>query len=89
MENAIEMGIVLCVGGVIRPADLPPALQLSRDAHPATTGGTLKERTDTFERLTILQTIERVGGDRQLAAKALGIGLSTLYRKLEEPRRED
>jgi two-component system response regulator AtoC len=89
MENAIEMGIVLCEGGVIRPADLPPALQLPRDTHQATTGGTLKERTETFERLTILQTLERVGGDRQRAAKALGVGLSTLYRKLEEPRRQD
>jgi DNA-binding NtrC family response regulator len=44
----------------------------------------LKERLRAFERLTILQAIEAVGGDRGRAAQELGIGLSTLYRKLEE-----
>jgi len=32
----------------------------------------------------ILQVIEEAAGDRRLAARRLGIGLTTLYRKLEE-----
>ena len=51
--------------------------------------GTLKERLEAFELLTILQAIERADGDRRRAAEALGIGLSTLYRKLGEHGRDD
>jgi DNA-binding NtrC family response regulator len=76
--------VVLCEEGVLTLADLPPALQFSSGARPATAHGTLKERLRAFERLTILQAIEAVGGDRGRAAQELGIGLSTLYRKLEE-----
>jgi DNA-binding NtrC family response regulator len=84
LENAIGRALVLCEEGVITLADLPPALQFAPGARPAIAHGTLKERAAAFERLTILQTIELVGGDRRRAAEMLGIGLSTLYRKLEE-----
>jgi two-component system response regulator AtoC len=83
LENAIERALVLCEEGVITPADLPPALQFTPGTRPAIAHGTLKERTAAFERLSILQTIEMVGGDRRRAAGVLGIGVSTLYRKLE------
>ena len=39
-----------------------------------------------FEKAVIRDAIDKVGGDRQLAARELGIGLSTLYRKLEQLR---
>ncbi len=84
LGNAIERALVLCEDGVITLADLPPALQFSPGTGPATAHGTLKERVGVFERLTILQAIEGAGGDRRRAAQELGIGLSTLYRKLEE-----
>jgi two-component system response regulator AtoC len=37
-----------------------------------------------YEIHLILQTIEDAGGDRRIAAQKLNIGLSSLYRKLEE-----
>jgi two-component system, NtrC family, response regulator AtoC len=37
-----------------------------------------------FELALILRAIEDAGGERRLAAQRLGIGLSSLYRKLEE-----
>ncbi len=83
LENAVERVLVLCEAGEITPADLPPTLQLSGDARPALADAGLKQRVTIFERMTILQTIERCQGDRQKAADSLGIGLSTLYRKLD------
>ena len=37
-----------------------------------------------LEKQAILETIERLKGDKLLAAKLLGIGKTTLYRKLKE-----
>jgi two-component system response regulator AtoC len=51
-------------------------------------GGTevrnLRGRVREFEQGLINDAIEQSGGDRQQAARRLGIGLSTLYRKLED-----
>ncbi len=37
-----------------------------------------------LERQTILSTIAQLNGDKLMAAKLLGIGKTTLYRKLKE-----
>ena len=39
---------------------------------------------EEIERLAILQTLKKTGGDKELAARLLGIGLATLYRRLKE-----
>jgi two-component system response regulator AtoC len=69
-------------------ADLPPLIskiapptQFDDGFHAA---GTLREQVRQFETHLILKTIEEAGGDRRAAAQKLNIGLSSLYRKLEE-----
>jgi len=47
-------------------------------------GMSLRESVRAFEYNLIMKTIEDTGGDRRAAARKLGIGLSTLYRKIEE-----
>jgi transcriptional regulator of acetoin/glycerol metabolism len=37
-----------------------------------------------MERKTILSTITQLNGDKLLAARLLGMGKTTLYRKLKE-----
>jgi two-component system response regulator HydG len=37
-----------------------------------------------LERQTILNALTQVNGDKMLAARLLGIGKTTLYRKLKE-----
>ena len=44
----------------------------------------LRERVRRFEVSLIQRAIDDAGGDRRVAAARLGIGLSSLYRKLEE-----
>ena len=39
---------------------------------------------DEIERQAILQTLRKTGGDKELAARLLGISLATLYRRLKE-----
>ncbi len=88
LENVLHRAAILADGGCIRAGDLPP--EVSRTAPVAgaavADGGemTLRERVRRFEVSLIQRAIEDCGGDRRAAAAKLGIGLSSLYRKLEE-----
>jgi two-component system, NtrC family, response regulator HydG len=89
LENLIEAAVVLTEGGVI-----------TRDVLPVEVGGhqrveDLPEQADALriprgtplpeaEKLIILDTLERTNGNKTAAARILGIGLRTLYRKLDE-----
>ena len=64
-----------------RGSDAVPAVgNESHEGHD----GSLRERVRRFELSLIRRAIEEASGDRRLAAQRLGIGLSSLYRKLEE-----
>jgi two-component system response regulator AtoC len=95
LENVLHRAAILADGGCIRVADLPPEVTrhsahagdfAATGAHAAGEGGEggLRERVRRFELGLIRRAIEEAGGDRRLAATRLGIGLSSLYRKLEE-----
>jgi len=57
-------------------------LILEGDADDEVTSPTLSEALIQFERGFIQRTVTEYSGDKAIAAKQLGIGLSTLYRKL-------
>ena len=89
LENVLHRAAILADGGCIRAVDLPPEVSHvmpgGARAEPADAGeGTLRERVRRFELTLIRRAIEDAGGDRRIAAQRLGIGLSSLYRKLEE-----
>jgi two-component system, NtrC family, response regulator AtoC len=92
LENVLHRAAILADGDRIRVADLPPEV-----ARVAGTGlpdgavsgeGTLRDRVRRFEISLIRRAIDEAGGDRRQAAQRLGIGLSSLYRKLEEASAE-
>ncbi len=81
LENCVQRALALGNGPLITPADLPPALEGSRGAVPQMeAGGTLQN----MERRAILNALETANGDRAQAARLLGIGKTTIYRKLKE-----
>ena len=91
LENVLHRAAILADGGCIRVVDLPPEVSsiagpaAERGATASDAGeGTLRERVRRFELSLIRRAIDEAGGDRRLAAQRLGIGLSSLYRKLEE-----
>ncbi len=94
LENVLQRAAILADGGRITAADLPAEITRSMtskdDPAPAMAGrGTLREQVRRFEVALIKRAIEEAGGDRRLAAQRLGIGLSSLYRKLEEYESDD
>jgi len=63
--------------------DLPDEIKRHSPADDKITipvGASMEE----IERLAITQTLRKTGGDKELTARLLGIGLATLYRRLKE-----
>jgi two-component system, NtrC family, response regulator HydG len=86
LENVIERAVVLAQGPIITVAEL--SLEAPQEKAPAVTGDYVVLPANAslaqIERETIIQALQRSEGNRQVAARQLGIGVSTLYRKLKE-----
>jgi Nif-specific regulatory protein len=101
LENCVESAVVIMEGSQMKPEDLPlperalvlpdaPAAPASKPVatslEPSLPADAQAIRPlDDVERDYIAAAVEKVGGNRTLAAKLLGIGRNTLARKLREP----
>ncbi len=83
LENAMERSAILAQTETIQPEDLPPHVTAGLTLGPAPTLASAQTLAET-ERLLIMQTLERSGGNHSRAAESLGIGRTTLWRKLKE-----
>jgi DNA-binding NtrC family response regulator len=84
LEHAVERAVFLGRGPFIEPADLPAAivhgpLPSDRSDGPAA----LKTALAAPERQLIVRALEQAGWRRDVAARALGINRTTLYKKLK------
>ncbi|HVS89885.1 MAG TPA: sigma-54 dependent transcriptional regulator [Candidatus Acidoferrum sp.] len=82
LENAIERAVALGSGPIVHVGDLPSSLQ-----YPASERAPEKDELlplEELERRAILRTLRETGGDKLAAARMLGIGKTTLYRKLKQ-----
>jgi len=78
LENALEHAFVMCRGDLINPAHLPSRLQVERPLGVAASGLTLK----AYEKMAILQALDRNQWKKMKTAKELGIDKNTLRRKI-------
>ncbi|MHB8655247.1 MAG: sigma-54-dependent transcriptional regulator [Terriglobia bacterium] len=84
LENCIQRALVLGAGPLLQVKDLPSAVLF-----PSQVGDGEVLSLKDVERQAIMQALEATGGERQQAAKKLGIGKTTIYRKLKEFGLED
>ena len=86
LENCLERACAFTTGPMIHLGDLPREIsQLERSTPAGTGNGTSKiVSMSELERQTILNAIAQLNGDKLQAARLLGIGKTTLYRKLKE-----
>ena len=89
LENCLERASAMSSGPLIHMADLPTSLQNSAARTPPGPGAPRIVPIAEMEKQAILSTIEQVRGDKLLAARMLGIGKTTLYRKLKEYAAQD
>ena len=80
LDNAIQRAVVLGEPPLIEVTDLPQTLWNSEAANR---DPDLLEEAVRFAEKTHLERILKQTPDKREAAKRLGIGLSSLYRKIE------
>jgi len=83
LQNVVERAVALCASNMVELGDLPDEIRRHSpedDKIVLPVGSSM----DEIERQAILQTLRKTGGDKELAARLLGIGLATLYRRLKE-----
>ena len=78
LRNVIERSIILSSNGVLRLQDLPIDIQISQ--------GTTIDWVElaAVEKAHICRMLQYTGGNKTEAARLMKIGLTTLYRKIEE-----
>jgi DNA-binding NtrC family response regulator len=81
LENCIQRALVLGAGPVILAKDLPS--NVLYQVGPSAESPEVSPLED-LERRAILTALRATGGDRLQAAKLLGIGKTTIYRKLKD-----
>jgi two-component system response regulator AtoC len=80
LRNVIEYAFAVGEGPMIEFAELPPELRGIAPRQPPRVPQTLRE----LERERILDALRASGGRKGLAASALGMSRSTLWRKIRE-----
>lgn len=89
LENCLERACALGTGPELQVADLPSSItEVSRGTTGPAAGSKILPMAEV-ERQTILGAIQQLNGDKLLAARLLGIGKTTLYRKLKEYASQD
>jgi DNA-binding NtrC family response regulator len=81
LDNALQRAVILGEGPLIVPADLPPDLAPRSDDPSAV--DELSRAVERFEKLHI-ERVLRQTADKREAARRLDIGISSLYRKIEQ-----
>ncbi len=84
LKQVIAQMLVLAPGTVLEAADIPEEYRQSTEIIPVTSGFLAGHTLQELEKVAIQQTLKLTAGNREKAAKLLGIGARTLYRKLKE-----
>jgi DNA-binding NtrC family response regulator len=82
LENAIERAVALGSGPILHVGDLPSNLQYTTSEKLSDVDELVP--LEILERRAIFRALQETSGDKLAAARLLGIGKTTLYRKLKQ-----
>ncbi|MFN2365741.1 MAG: sigma-54 interaction domain-containing protein [Desulfurivibrionaceae bacterium] len=83
LENIIEFAFIACKNGWIELEHLPEEVRERRNSDSKDWGGELLPH-EAEEALKIKSVLENCRGNRTMAARSLGMGRSTLWRKIKK-----
>jgi len=82
--NAVQNAVIVCEGDKLEPRHLPAGVAQGGDSSGTGSVETAGLSLDQLEKQAIRNALQVTAGNREKAAKMLGIGERTLYRKLNE-----
>jgi len=86
LRNVVARSLILAENGSIDVSDLPQNIALNQYVLQDRNDNkyhTLKQQLRNYQLAIINTAIDEASGDRKLAANRLGIGVSSLYRKID------
>jgi two-component system response regulator HydG len=89
LRNVVESMVVVDYDGLLDVDDLPeeltgPTESVGEASSPMSLAALVGKPLTEVERMFVTETLRLTGGNREEAAKMLGIGERTLYRKIKE-----
>jgi two-component system response regulator HydG len=89
LRNVVESMVVIDIDEILDVDDLPPELSIESSPAPMESpsgndDALIGQPLAAIERWAVEQTLTLTGGNREEAARILGIGARTLYRKIKE-----
>ncbi|MBI1375397.1 MAG: response regulator [Phycisphaera sp.] len=82
--NTVQNMVVVSQGDTLTLADVPLDVRDAAGEGPSDDSAIAGRKLDQLEKQAIRETLRLTAGNREQAAKMLGIGERTLYRKLKE-----
>jgi len=82
LMNCIESAVVMNIGDTITADSLPPFLSSAKTSKKSAAQTT--DNLFDIEKKAILDALDKTNGNKAEASRLLGIGLRTLYRKLDQ-----
>jgi len=82
LRNVIERSLIVCESDELHPEDLP--IEIQNAAFKEKSGNNSGFELSAMEKRHIARVLDYTNGNKTEAAKLLKIGLTTLYRKIEE-----
>ncbi|MFP3870453.1 MAG: sigma-54-dependent transcriptional regulator [Syntrophobacteria bacterium] len=83
LENAVERALIFCPGQEIQPADLPLEACTSAREEFSRAGTAAGLSLEAMEQTHIRRVLDHCHWNRSRAARELGIGYNTLWRKIK------
>jgi len=87
LKNVVQRMMILCPADRIEAADLPAEVR-NEGAKDGRVDMGVGQTLEAMERVLIVKTLERTGGNRTDAAEILGVTTRTLRNKLRRYREE-
>jgi DNA-binding NtrC family response regulator len=84
LENTIRRVLALGRSTVVELWDLPEPICPGQQVNERRQAGVVGETIEAFEISAIRNALDKCGGNRKCAARLLGIGEATLYRKIKK-----
>jgi DNA-binding NtrC family response regulator len=81
LMNCIESAVVMNIGEIIDVDGLPPFMTIGQQNQAS---GPIYGNLFDIEKKAILEALDKHRGNKSETARVLGIGLRTLYRKLNQ-----